>query len=169
MTEECLRGSNTGVKYERITDLWNTSGESPLSYVLTELQVAIMTVLWERGEATVLDVHDALRLERRIAQSTVSTLLSRMEEKGVVTHRAAERQYVYRAAVIREEVRQSVVEQFMGLADRLFSGDVAALVSQLLSTRDARPEDLARAREIIERKERELREQQRMRDGEDRE
>jgi predicted transcriptional regulator len=136
-----------------------------VSYPLTELQLAIMAVLWERGEATVLDVHDALRLERRIAQSTVSTLLSRMEEKGVVTHRAADRQYVYRAAVSRDAVRQSVVDQFTGLADRLFSGDVAALVSQLLSARDARPEDLARAREIIERKERELREQRRARDG----
>jgi predicted transcriptional regulator len=47
----------------------------------------IMTVLWEKQEATVIDIHDALRSQRRIAQSTVATLLSRMEDKGVVSRR----------------------------------------------------------------------------------
>lgn len=129
-----------------------------MAYSLTELQLAIMDVLWEKGEATVAGVHDALREERRVAQSTVATLLSRLEDKGVVAHRAEDRQYVYRATVSREQVRRSVVGEFTELTERLFSGDVAGLVSQLLSTRDARPEDLARAREIIERRERELRE-----------
>ena len=128
-----------------------------MPYSLTELQLALMNVLWEQGEATVVDVHDALRRERRVAQSTVATLLTRLEDKGVVAHRTAERQYVYRATVSREQVRRSVVGEFAELTDRLFSGDVAGLVSQLLSTRDATPDDLARAREIIERRERELR------------
>jgi BlaI family penicillinase repressor len=131
-----------------------------MAYSLTELQLAIMDVLWEKGEATVVDVHDALRQERRVAQSTVATLLSRLEDKGVVAHRTEDRQYVYRATVSREQVRRSVVGEFSELTERLFSGDVAGLVSQLLSTRDARAEDLARAREIIERKERELRERE---------
>lgn len=131
-----------------------------MAYSLTELQLAIMDVLWERGEATVVEVHDALRQERRVAQSTVATLLSRLEDKGVVAHRSEDRQYVYRATVSREQVRRSVVGEFSELTERLFSGDVAGLVSQLLSTRDARAEDLARAREIIERKERELRERE---------
>jgi BlaI family penicillinase repressor len=131
-----------------------------MAYSLTELQLAIMDVLWEQGGATVVDVHDALRQERRVAQSTVATLLSRLEDKGVVAHRTEDRQYVYRATVSREQVRRSVVGEFSELTERLFSGDVAGLVSQLLSTRDARAEDLARAREIIERKERELRERQ---------
>ena len=131
-----------------------------MAYSLTELQLAIMDVLWEKGEATVAEVHDELRQERRVAQSTVATLLSRLEDKGVVAHRTADRQYVYRATVSREQVRRSVVGEFSELTERLFSGDVAGLVSQLLSTRDARAEDLARAREIIERRERELREKE---------
>ncbi|MFL5597963.1 MAG: BlaI/MecI/CopY family transcriptional regulator, partial [Gemmatimonadaceae bacterium] len=40
-----------------------------MTYSLTELQLAIMTVLWERGEASVVDIHDALRTQRRLAQS----------------------------------------------------------------------------------------------------
>ena len=131
-----------------------------MPYSLTELQLAIMAVLWERQEATVLDVHDVLRQERRVAQSTIATLLSRLEDRGIVDHRTEDRQYVYRATVSREQVRRSVVTEFAELTDRLFSGDVAGLVGQLLTTRDAGPEDLARARELIERKERELRERE---------
>lgn len=130
-----------------------------MTYSLTELQLAIMEVLWEEGEATVLATHDYLRKDRRIAQSTVATLLSRLEAKGVVLHRVEDRQYVYSATVTREQVRRSVVSEFSDLTERLFSGDVAGLVSQLLTTRDAQPEDLARARQIIEEKERALREQ----------
>ena len=130
-----------------------------MTFSLTELQLMIMTVLWEKREATVLDIHDALRNERRIAQSTVATLLSRMDEKGVVTRREDGRQYLYSAAVTPEQVRRSVVSEFAGLTEKLFSGDVASLVSQLLSVKNANPEDLARAREIIEAREKELKEQ----------
>ena len=131
-----------------------------MDYSLSELQLAIMDVLWERQEATVLDVHDELRKERRIAQSTVATLLSRMENKGVVSRRAEDRRHVFYATATREQVRRTVVSEFSELTERLFSGDVAGLISQLLTTRDARPEDLARAREIIEEKERALREEE---------
>ena len=132
-----------------------------MAYSLTELQLMIMTVLWEKQEATVLDIHDALRNERRIAQSTVATLLSRMEEKGVVARREEGRQYLYRAAVTPDQVRHSVVSEFAGLTDRLFSGDVASLVSQLISAKRVDAADLARAREIIEAKERELKKSRR--------
>ncbi len=131
-----------------------------MDYSLTELQLAIMDVLWEKGEATVVTIHDELRQRRRVAQSTVATLLSRLKEKGVVSYRTEDRQYVYRPTVTREQIRRSVVSEFSELTERLFSGDMAGLVSQLLSTRDAKAEDLARAREIIEQKERELREQE---------
>lgn len=123
---------------------------------LTELQLMIITVLWEKGEATVLDIHDALRSQRRIAQSTVATLLSRMEEKKVVARREDGRQYLYRATVTPDQVRQSVVSEFASLTEKLFSGDIATLVSQLLSVKPSDPADLARARKIIEEKEREL-------------
>ena len=129
-----------------------------MPFSLTELQLMIMTVLWAKNEATVLDIHDALRIERRIAQSTVATLLSRMEEKGVVKRREDGRQYLYSAAVTPAEVRHSVVSEFSGLTQKLFSGDVASLVSQLISMNESDPDDLARARKIIEEKERELKE-----------
>jgi predicted transcriptional regulator len=131
-----------------------------VNYSLTELQLSLMTVLWEKGEATVVELHDVLRGHRRIAQSTIATLLSRLEEKGVVAHRVEGRQHVYRATVSAEQVRRSVVGEFTELTERLFSGDVAGLVSHLLSSHEVDPDDLARARAIIEERERALREEQ---------
>ncbi|HEX9938871.1 MAG TPA: BlaI/MecI/CopY family transcriptional regulator [Longimicrobium sp.] len=127
-----------------------------MSYALTELQAAILKVLWARGETTVVDLHDALRAERRIAQSTVATLLSRMEKKGLVAHRAEGRQYVYRALVDEGQVRRSVVADFTELAGRLFEGDVATMVSHLLTAQEVEGQDLARIREMVERREAEM-------------
>src|SRR3712207_5765821 len=120
-----------------------------MSYALTELQLAILKVIWARGEATVVDLHDALRDERRIAQSTVSTLLTRMEKRGLVAHRAEGRQYLYRALVDEGQVRRSVVADFTDLAGRLFEGDVATMVSHLLTAQEVEGQDLARIREKI--------------------
>lgn len=126
-------------------------------YGLTGLQIEILKVLWERGEATVAEVREALRPERELAHTTVSTLLSRMEKKGVVTHRVEGRQYVYVPAVEVSRVQRSVLGELTEVADRLFAGDIADLVSHLLAESDVDAEDLARVREMIERKEAELR------------
>jgi BlaI family transcriptional regulator, penicillinase repressor len=121
-----------------------------MTHKLTELQLAIMDVLWAAGEASVADVHDALRRQRRVVQSTVATLLARLTERGVVTHREDGRQYLYRAKITRDEVRRTVVSDFAGLTRRLFEGDVAELVNALLREQDVAPEDLERIRSMIE-------------------
>lgn len=126
-------------------------------FQLTELQLEIMAVLWERGEATVEAVRDGLAPERDLAHTTVSTILSRLEKRDVVARRKEGRSYVYRAAVEPERVQRSVVNEIGEVADRLFAGDVADLVTTLLSQRDVDAEDLARVREMIEAKEAELR------------
>jgi BlaI family penicillinase repressor len=127
-----------------------------MSYSLTELQLAMMKVLWERGEVSVLDLHDAMRAERKIAQSTVATLLTRMEKKGLVTHRQDGRQYLYRALVSEGQVRRSVVAEVSGLFGRLFEGDVTEMVSHLLHQSDVEADDLARLRQMIQQREAEL-------------
>lgn len=113
---------------------------------LTDLQLAILDILWERGEATVSDVHEGLLEERGLAATTVATILSRLEKRGVVTHRSMGRQYVYRALVSRSEVCDTMVT---ALTERLFQGDVAALVTHLLTESDFNPGDLARVRRLI--------------------
>lgn len=119
----------------------------PETYQLTELQMAIMRVLWERGQATVAEIHEALKAERGLALTTVATLLSRLERRGVVSHETRQRQYVYRAIVTEAEVRHSMVHE---LTERLFDGDIAAMMSHLLTGREISPGDLKRIKAMLE-------------------
>jgi BlaI family transcriptional regulator, penicillinase repressor len=116
---------------------------------LGDLQLAIMRVLWERGEATVQDVHQLIDLPWRRAPTTIATMLTKLEKKGVVSHRVAGRQFVYRATVSEEEVRRSMVSE---LTKRLFEGDVSALVSHLIDEQRIDRQELAALRELLERR-----------------
>ena len=111
-----------------------------------------MRALWDLGEGTTRDVQEALEaLGRALAPTTVTTVLARLEKRGLVTHRRDGRQYIYRATVSRQEMQRSVISR---VTDTLFRGDVTALFSQLLSTRDIGPGDLARVKALIEARER---------------
>ena len=113
---------------------------------LTDLQLSILRVLWDRGSATAAEITDVLRETRGLAQQTIATILSRLEKRGIVNHETQQRQYVYSATVSEPDVRRTMLAE---LTDRVFEGDVAALVSQLLSTREMSPGDLARVKALI--------------------
>ncbi|MEP6589914.1 MAG: BlaI/MecI/CopY family transcriptional regulator [Gemmatimonadota bacterium] len=119
----------------------------PERHQLTDLQIAILRLLWAQGELTVLEIWEALHPERRLAQTTVATLLSRLQRRGVLARRTDDRQYRYRALVSEEEVQLSMVEE---LTERLFNGDVPALVNHLLTSQEMRPGDLDRVRQMID-------------------
>jgi predicted transcriptional regulator len=109
-------------------------------------QLAIMRVLWEHGEATVAEIQDLLDVERALAYSTVATVLSRMEQKGLVTHRAEERVYYYRPAVSQSETGESIVGE---LVERVFGGSPSELVNHLLSSDQVDAEELQRIKELV--------------------
>lgn len=118
---------------------------------LGDLQLAIMRVLWQRGEATVADVHETLEPERGLALTTIATMLAKLEKKGVVDHRAEGRRFVYHPTVDEGQVRRSMVSE---LTSQLFRGDVTALVNHLLSEHEIDPGELAQVRALIEARER---------------
>ncbi len=120
---------------------------------LAELQLAIMHVLWEQGESTVSEVREALEPKRSLAHTTVGTMLTKMEEKGQVTHRSDGRVNIYRAKIRRDQVSRSMVSD---LATRLFEGDVTEMVCHLLDGRDVTLDDLAELKRLIRKKEQEL-------------
>ncbi len=112
-----------------------------------DLQLAILRVLWERGEARVDEVVDALRPDRDPATSTVATVLSRLEDQGVVAHREEGRRYVYRPEIDRDDARGSMVD---GLLDRAFDGDALELVGHLVRRDEIDGADLERLRAMID-------------------
>jgi predicted transcriptional regulator len=113
---------------------------------LGELQYAIMRVLWERSEGTVSQVYEGLPVEQRRALTTIATMLTKMEKKGVVSHRSEGRLFVYRPEIDEADVQRTMVAD---LTERLFGGDVTALVSHLISEQEVDRDELARLEKLI--------------------
>jgi predicted transcriptional regulator len=114
---------------------------------LTELQLAVLDVLWDEGEATTQDVWSRVAIERPLALTTIATILARLERKNVLRHRREGRQYVYRATVTRSEVRRSKVR---ALTDALFGGDAAELLGHVAETNGVDEDGMRRIRQILD-------------------
>lgn len=110
---------------------------------LSELQLAVMRVLWNRGEATTAEVVADLAVERGLAHTTVATLLTRLEKRGVVGQRREGRSWIYNARLSEAEVQRSMVAD---LVASLFAGDSTALVAHLVSAEEVTSGDLAAIR-----------------------
>ena len=113
---------------------------------LTELQLAVLRLLWRKGEASVAEVQAGLE-DRELAITTVATILQRLERRGIVRHRSEGRQFVYRSLIDEPAVRHSMLG---ALVRSVFSGDPAAVVSQLLASDDVSAEDLQRMHQLLE-------------------
>jgi predicted transcriptional regulator len=120
-------------------------------HTLGELQLAIMRVLWSARSASVAEVHEALPKQHRRALTTIATMLSKMEKKGVVRHRSAGRLFIYEPTVSEGEVKRSMVAE---LAQRLFEGDFTALVTHLIDDQEIDAQELEHLKETIARRER---------------
>jgi len=114
---------------------------------LGDLQLRIMKVLWERHEATVAEVLDALDDDHAsLAYTTIATMLHKMERRGLVSHRAKGRSFLYAAKVAAEEVSRSMANH---LVDRLFEGSLFATVNHLLSSREVSRDELRQLEKLI--------------------
>jgi predicted transcriptional regulator len=113
---------------------------------LGDLQIAIMREIWRSGEASVADVHAALEEERGLAPTTIATMLKKMEAKGVVTHRTEGRKFIYGPTVSEADVRRTMVGD---LTERLFRGEVTALVSHLLAEHEIDPDEMERLEALL--------------------
>jgi len=114
---------------------------------LGDLQLRIMKVLWERREATVAEVLDALDdTDASLAYTTIATMLRKMEARGLVSHRAEGRSFIYRAKVAADDVSRSMANH---LVDRLFEGSLLDAVNHLLSSREVSPDELRQLEKLI--------------------
>jgi predicted transcriptional regulator len=113
----------------------------------TDAELAILRVLWERGPATVRQVHEALAGARATGYTTTLKLMQIMAEKGLVTRDESVRTHVYEVRLSREQTQRQLVSD---LLDRAFGGSASALVLQALRAGDATPEELQQIRELID-------------------
>src|SRR5216683_7373636 len=113
---------------------------------LGDLQLRIMKVLWDREEATVSQVLEALPNAPDLAYTTIATMLRKMEGRGLVAHRVEGRSFIYRAKVAEAVVSRSMADH---LVDRLFEGSLTQAVSHLLSTREVSRDELTKLERMI--------------------
>ena len=121
---------------------------------LSEGQIEIMNVVWDRaprGGATVADVWEALSGRRQVARNTVQTMLTRLEEKGWLTHVEEGPAFRYLPRHPRETAMRGLVRR---LVDTAFSGSAEGLVMALLQGRGVSRDEADRIRSMIDQAER---------------
>src|SRR4051794_1773778 len=112
----------------------------PAASVPTSVELEILKVIWERGEATVREVYLDLAQTRKIAYTTVLTMMGILEQKGHLTKSPGERANIYRAAHPRESVVRNMVNEFIG---RVFSGSAKPLLVHLVDDASLDHEEIA--------------------------
>lgn len=104
-----------------------------------------MAVLWERGDATVAEVHE--RLAADLAYTTVLTVLRTLERKGLARHEEEGKAYRWFPAVAREDAGQRELRR---IRDKIFGGSESMLLTQFVSDRDLSDEELRDLRRLID-------------------
>lgn len=116
------------------------------STILTAAELEIMHEVWRLEQATVRDVYEALRERRKVAYTSVMTVMKILEQKGHLKKKQEERAYVYRPARPRAQVLRRMVRDFV---DRVFQGAAKPLMVHLVEDSRLSTEDLAEIRRLL--------------------
>ncbi|MDR3698541.1 MAG: BlaI/MecI/CopY family transcriptional regulator [Candidatus Sulfopaludibacter sp.] len=109
------------------------------STTLTGQELEIMKIVWERETATVRDVYETLLERRKVAYTTVMTMMKILEQKKYLKKSQAERAYVYRPAQPKGQVIGAMVRDFV---NRVFNGSAEPLLVHLVEEHNLTQEDL---------------------------
>jgi BlaI family transcriptional regulator, penicillinase repressor len=109
-----------------------------------------MKIIWEAPQVTVRDVYEALRQRRKIAYTTVMTLMQILEKKGHLKKSTAGRQHIYRAARPRSQTLTALLKDFV---DRVFNGSAKPLLVHLVADRRLSPADIEELRRLLKERE----------------
>jgi len=97
--------------------------------VPTDVELEVLQVIWRRGQATVREVHQDLVQNRKIAYTTVLTIMGILERKGHLKKTAGERAYVYSPARPKRRVVKTMIDEFVS---RVFNGSTRPLLVHLV-------------------------------------
>ncbi len=114
--------------------------------VLTEQELEIMKIVWERPSATVREVYEDLRKRRQIAYTTVMTMMNILEQKGYLSKARQERAFVYQATRPKKQVVREMVRDFVG---RVFDGAAQPLLVHLVQDRKLDEKDVQELRRMV--------------------
>lgn len=118
--------------------------------MLTDRELDVMAVLWDRGAATVAQVQD--QIDDALAYTTVLTVLRTLEAKGHVGHEESGRAYTYFPKTVRRDAARAALDHVL---DTVFDGSPDRLVTRLLADQRFTPEQLRRIRDEADRRLRE--------------
>ena len=115
----------------------------------TEVELELLRVLWDKGSASVRELHEVVSSQRPLGYTSVLKTLQIMTEKGLVERTEAGKAHIYHAAASQEETQNQLLRD---LSERLFSGSAAQLAMHALSMQPASEEELEEIRKIIRQK-----------------
>ena len=115
----------------------------------TDAELAILQILWEKGQASVKEVHEILNESRDASKAYTTTLktLQIMTEKGMVLRDPSGRKHIYRAAIEKKDTQKQLIRDLLLSA---FRGSTSALVMQALGSSDTSDEELDQIKALID-------------------
>jgi len=113
---------------------------------LTEHELEIMKIVWELGAATVRDVYESLLARRRIAYTTVMTMMKIMEGKKYLKRRLDKRAYIYEGTRPKKQMIREMVSEFI---NRVFNGSAEPLLAHLVEERRLSEKELKQIARMI--------------------
>ena len=116
------------------------------SITLTQAELRLMKVLWNRGESSVADVVKATQTEGELAYTSVLTTIRILETKGYVSHRQEGRAFLYSACIGELEASRSEVRHML---QRFFGNSRERLLLSMLGDDEISPEELKKLKETI--------------------
>ena len=119
---------------------------------LGHLQRAAMDIVWELGEASVHEVRNRMKRQKKLAYTTVLTTMQKLEKAGWLKHKNKGKVYIYSPTRSREEAGARSVRKFI---ERMFEGDAVLMFQHLMEEDKLKEEELVELRRMIDRKRKE--------------
>ena len=113
----------------------------------TESELEILQVLWDKGTASVRDVHEELLKTKEAGYTTTLKLMQIMHEKGLVKRDDSIKTHIYQAAVSREKTQKHLLGKMI---DTLFGGNSTQLVMQALGNHKATVDELDEIQRMLD-------------------
>ena len=123
-----------------------TGSGAPVRSPLSELESQVMQVVWDKGPCPVEVVYEVVSQKRDLKETSVRTILRRLEQKGYLRHRQKGRAYEYRAA---EPARSLAARAVRQIIDRFCQGSVEELVSGMVEGKMLSKREMDRLEEFV--------------------